>query len=153
MRGWLICAALVLAGCVSTPPAPETKAALAPPPVKDDTALLLTENRVSASVVPDHLMGNKALPGGSLGEYAAGQKKYQLFVLETGSAQDAAILLLDYKGTLTDSAYIAYMGGYSGADSGKPVFVFAKGKYLAGVVGLAPDAADPIARQLAARIR
>jgi hypothetical protein len=154
MRTWLIFAALVLAGCGSTAPVPETKAAApAPPPVKDDTALLLTENRVSASVVPDHLLGNKVLPGGSFGEYAAGQKKYQLFVLQTGSAQDAAILLLDYKGTLTDSAYIAYMGGYSGADGGKPVFVFAKGKYLAGVAGLVPGAADPIARQLAARIR
>jgi len=44
------------------------------------------------------------------------------------------------------------MGGYFGTDAGGPVYVFAKAKYLAGVVGLAEDRADPIARQLAARL-
>jgi hypothetical protein len=32
------------------------------------------------------------------------------------------------------------------------LYCFAKGKYLAGVVGLDKDKADPIARQLAARL-
>jgi hypothetical protein len=62
-------------------------------------------------------------------------------------------LLLDLKTTLVDPAYIASMGGYFGTDSGKPVYVFAKNKYLAGITGLAEDLADPIARQLAARLR
>jgi hypothetical protein len=44
------------------------------------------------------------------------------------------------------------MGGYFGTDAGKPVYVFAKLKYLAGVVGLPEDLADPVARQLAARL-
>ena len=85
----LVVVALLTVACGSAPvPAPEKKAAT----VRDDTALLLTDNRTSAAVVPDHLLGNKALPGGSLGEYEVTGKKYQLFIVETASAQDAAIL-------------------------------------------------------------
>jgi hypothetical protein len=149
MRG-VVFIAVVLAGCSS---APEKKAeAPAPPPVKDNTAQLLPLNRTSAKVVPDHLLGKTALPGGTIGDYDTDGMKYQLFVIESDSAQDAAILLLDLKATLKDPAYIAYMGGYFGTDAGGPVYVFAKAKYLAGVVGLAEDRADPIARQLAARL-
>jgi hypothetical protein len=151
MRGWALIGVIALAGCSS---APEKKAeAPAPPPrVKDNTAQLLPLNRTSAKVVPDHLLGKSALPGGTIGDYDAAGLKYQLFIIETDSAQDAAILLLDLKATLKDPAYIAYMGGYFGTDANGPVYVFAKAKYLAGVVGLSEDRADPIARQLAARL-
>jgi hypothetical protein len=150
MRGLLLIALAALAGCSS---APEKKAEAPPPaPVKDNTAQLLPLNRTSAKVVPNHLLGKDALPGGTIGEYDAAGLKYQLFIIETDSAQDAAILLLDLKATLKDPAYIAYMGGYFGTDASGPVYVFAKAKYLAGVVGLAEDRADPIARQLAARL-
>jgi hypothetical protein len=44
------------------------------------------------------------------------------------------------------------MGGYFGTDASGPVYVFAKGKYLAGGTGLSKDLADPIARQLAVRL-
>jgi hypothetical protein len=147
-RAWI--GVIALAGCSSTP---EKKAeASAPPPVKDNTAQLLPLNRTSAKVVPDHLLGKTALPGGTIGEYDAAGLKYQLFIIETDSAQTAAILLLDLKATLKDPAYIAYMGGYFGTDANGAVYVFAKTKYLAGVVGLSEDRADPIARQLAARL-
>jgi hypothetical protein len=150
MRGLLWVALFTLAGCGS---APEKRAeAPPPPPVKDNTAHLLPLNRTSAKVVPSHLLGKDALPGGTIGEYDADGLKYQLFIIETDSAQTAAILLLDLKATLKDPAYIAYMGGYYGTDAGGPVYVFAKAKYLAGVVGLAEDRADPIARQLAAQL-
>jgi hypothetical protein len=133
-------------------------AAPAPTPVKDNTALLLPDHQKSATVVQEHVLGNKALPGGSVGEYETGSQKYQLFVIETASAQDAAILLLDWKGTLTNPEFDSGFGGYfgtesGGADAGKPVFAFAKGKYLAGVAGLERKAADPVARLLAAHIR
>jgi hypothetical protein len=150
MRWWMWIGVLVLAGCGS---APEKKAeAPAAPPVKDNTAQLLPLNRTGAKVVPDHLLGKSALPGGTIGDYDAAGLKYQLFIIETDSAQSAAILLLDLKATLKDPAYIAYMGGYFGTDANGPVYVFAKAKYLAGVVGLSEDRADPIARQLAARL-
>jgi hypothetical protein len=150
MRAFAFIAALVLAGCGS---APEKKAAAPPPPpVKDNTAQLLPLNRTSAKIVPNHLLGKDVLPGGTLGEYDEHGTKYQLFIIETASAQDAAILLLDLKAALKDPAYIAYMGGYFGTDANGPVYEFAKGKYLAGVTGLSEDRADPIARQLAVRL-
>ena len=156
MRGWLVGVGLVLVGCSSAPAPPKAETRVEPAPVRDNTALLLTENRVSASVVPDHVLGNKALPGGSIGEYASGKDKYQLFVIETASAQDAAILLLDWKATLTNPEFDAGFGGYFGLDAGnqggKPVFAFAKGKYLTGVAGLERTKADPVARLLAARV-
>jgi hypothetical protein len=146
-------AGIFLAGCSSVPPPQkQAEAPPPPPPVKDDTGLLLAENRVSAAVVNDHLFGKQVLPGGTLGEYENHGKKYQIFIMETTSSQNAAILLLDFKTTLMDAAYIAYMGGYFGTDAGKPVYVFAKLQYLAGVAGLPQDLADPIARQLAARL-
>lgn len=153
MRWVLAIAALVASlsgGCSSAP----AKKATAPPapPVKDDTALLSPLNRTGARIVPDHLLGKAAMPGGTIGDYEEDGRKYQLFIIETASVQDAAILLLDLKVSLTDPAYIAYMGGYFGTDAGKPVYVFAKLKYLAGVVGLPEDLADPVARQFAARL-
>jgi hypothetical protein len=150
MRCLLLIAALAVTGCSSPP---EKKAAAPPPPpVTDDTRLLLALNRTDARVVLDHLLGKSALPGGTIGDYDANGTKYQLFIIETTSNQDAAILLLDLKVTLKDPAYIASMGGYFGTDSGTPFYTFAKLKYLAGVVGLPEDKADPIARQLAARL-
>jgi hypothetical protein len=148
---WLLFAALFLAACSS----PEKKAAAPPPPVKDDRLLLLPTHQTAAHLVPDHLLGKTALPGGTLGDYDDAGKKYQLFIIETETPQDAAFLLVDFKPLLKDPAYIAYMGGYFGPDAanGAPVWVFAKSKYLAGVVGLAKDPADAIARELAARLK
>jgi hypothetical protein len=157
MRWVFLVAALMGCLTVGCSSAPEKKAAAPPgrpvkPPVKDDTALLLLLNRTGARIVPDHLLGKTAMPGGTIGDYEEDGRKYQLFIIETASAQGAAILLLDLKVSLTDPAYIAYMGGYFGMDAGKAVYVFAKLKYLAGVVGLPEDLADPVARQLAARL-
>ena len=152
MRTLVIAFALSLAACSSVP---EKKAEVVPPPpsaVKDHRMLLLAEHQTSAAVVPNHLLDNKTLPGGSLGEYEAGGKKYQLFVIEAAGNQEAAFVMLDFKGTLKDPDYIAYMGGYFGMLDTKPVYVFAKKQFFAGVVGLPRDAADPIARQLAAKL-
>ncbi|HWF08269.1 MAG TPA: hypothetical protein VG297_07385 [Bryobacteraceae bacterium] len=151
MRMLAACCAVALVAC-SSAPEKKAEAPAAAPPVKDNTAQLLPLNRTSAKVVPEHLLGKSALPGGTLGEYDEGGTKYRLFIIETASAQDAAILLLDLKATLKDPAYIAYMGGYFGTDASGPVYTFARGKYLAGVTGLSEDKADPIARQLAARL-
>lgn len=152
MRAALLLAALWLSACGSAP-APEKKAAAPPPaPVKDNTALLLTANRTAAQVVPDHVLGIAAMPGGTVGDYADHGKMYRLFIVETDSPDSAAFLLLDMKAAMTNPAYIAYMGGYFGMREGKGLYVFAKGKFLAGVTGLDRDPADPIARELAARL-
>ena len=151
---WLLSIAAILLTACSSAPAPEKKTAAppSPPPVKDHTSLLLSDHRTGAEVVPDHVLGIAAMPGGSVGDYADGGRKYQMFIIDTQTAQDAAFLLLDMKGALTNPAYIAYMGGYFGTNANKPVYVFAKLNYLAGVVGLDREKADPIARELAARL-
>ena len=151
MRALLAVMAIVLVGC-SSEPVHKAETTPAPPKVKDDTSKLLQANLVAAEVVPDHILKNSALPGGTLGHYKAGGKEYQMFIIETGTAQDAAILLIDMKPTLKDAEYIAYMGGYFGTDANGPVYVFAKKQYLAGITGLPRDKADPIARELAARL-
>ncbi len=155
MRRALAIAALWLTACNSAPaPAPDTKAAAPPPaPVKDDTALLLDAHRTAAQVVPDHILGIAAMPGGSIGDYDDHGKKYQVFIVEADSPDNAAFLLLDMKAAMTNPAYLAQMGGYFGTRDGKGLYVFAKAKYLAGVVGLDKDAADPIAREQAAQLR
>jgi hypothetical protein len=156
MRTILIAVAVVLAGCgSSSTPAPEkaeTKAVPAPAPApKNNSVFLPAENQTRVLVMPAPLLDNKVLPGGTVGDYA-GPTPYQLFIVETDSPQDAAILLLDWKGTLTNADFDAGFGGYFGTDNGKPVFGFTKGKYLMGVSGLDHKAADPIARVLAARV-
>jgi hypothetical protein len=137
----------------SSPPSPAAKTEEAPPTVKDDTALLPLTGRKSAQVIPNHLLGINALPGGTLGDYEAHGKKYQVFIIEADSNQKAAFLDTDLRDALKDPEYIAYMGGYFGEHNGTPIYGFAKLQYLAGVVGLPKDEADPIARQLAARLR
>jgi len=152
MRSFVILAALSLAACSSAPEKKAEAPPAAPPKVRDDTSLLLSANRTGAKVVPDHLLGIDKLPGGTIGEYEAAGQKYQLFVTESDTIQDAALQLLDARGAMKDPEYISYMGGYFGATGSGALYVFAKTRYLAGVVGLSKDKADPIARQLAAQL-
>ena len=93
------------------------------------------------------------MPGGTLGDYAQGSRKYQLFIIETDNVQDAALLLLDMKSALQNAEYLPNFGGYFGSMGTQPVFVFAKLRYLAGVAGLSQKDADTVARTLAARLR
>jgi hypothetical protein len=144
--------ALSTTGCGSSSPPTAAKTEPAPPPVKDNISLLPGEGRISAQVVPNHLLDIAALPGGTLGDYKVGKKKYQLFIIEADSNQKAAFMDTDLRDALKSPEYIAYMGGYFGERNGTPIYGFAKLQYLAGVVGLPKDEADPIARQLAARL-
>lgn len=148
---------IALAGCSSAPEPAQTTAppatAPAPPPVPDHTSLFPDAGKVSAAVVPDHLLGMQKMPGGSLAEYEVKGKKYSMFVIDTDSNQSAAFLMLDMKAAMAkDPEYISWMGGYFGMYGDKPLYCFAKLHYLAGIVGLPEDKADPIARGLAAQL-
>jgi hypothetical protein len=103
-------------------------------------------------LVPDHLLGKDFMPGGNLADYKSAAGEYQLFLLEAADARAAAFMLLDWKTAMPESKYLAHMGGYAGTDQGKPIYIFAKGPYLAGIVGLPEDKADPEARRFAARL-
>jgi hypothetical protein len=120
--------------------------------VKVHTSLFPEAGKVSAVIVPDHMLDMKALPGGSLAEYDVKGKKYREFIIDTDSSQTAAFMMLDVKSQLKDPQYISWMGGYFGMYGDKPVYCFSKLHYVAGVVGLVEDKADPIARTLAAQL-
>ena len=160
MRKTILLAAFSLIGfaaCSSAPEPVATKAppatAPAPPHVPDHTSLFPDAGKVSASVVPDHILDMKAMPGGSLAEYDVKGKKYQMFIIDTDSGQKAAFMMLDMRDELQKSPeYIAYMGGYFGMYGDKPFYCFAKLHYLAGIVGLPKANADPLARDLAAQL-
>ena len=92
------------------------------------------------------------MPGGNLADYKTKDGEYQIFLLKAADSQKAAFILLDWKTAMPDAKYLAHMGGYYGMDAGKPVYVFSKGPYLAGFVGLVDDKADPEARRLATKL-
>jgi hypothetical protein len=105
--------------------------------------------RTAIKEVPNHLFNNSALPPGILADYDG----YQLFLIRTANNQRAAFTLMDYKKLLQGPKYLPNMGGYFGADSThRPNYVFAKGPFVAGVIGLDEAKADPIARTFAGRI-
>jgi hypothetical protein len=105
--------------------------------------------RAAIREVPNHLFNNPALPPGILADYEG----YQLFLIRAANNQKAAFLLLDYKKLLQAPKYLPNMGGFYGTDSAhRPNYVFAKGPFLAGVIGLSEVKADPVARTFAGRI-
>ncbi|HKW97826.1 MAG TPA: hypothetical protein VJN43_08825 [Bryobacteraceae bacterium] len=103
-------------------------------------------------LVDDHLLGKDFLPGGNLAEYRSKGKTYQQFLIHAKSPEDAALLLFDFKNHLRDAKFLAHMGGYFGMDGAQPVYIFPKGPFLAGLVGLPEKEADPLARQFAAHL-
>ncbi|MCX7602486.1 MAG: hypothetical protein N2036_00275 [Bryobacteraceae bacterium] len=145
---------LLLASCGG--PAPEKKAA-APPPKKrpavaDYTHRFPAADRIEAKVVEDHILGKDFLPGGNMARYRKGKQEYEMFLIRASVPEAAALMLIDYKKRLENPKIIAHFGGYYGKDGDRMVFVFAKGPWFAGVVGLPEKEADLAARDLAARL-
>ena len=68
------------------------------------------------------------------------------------TATDAAIALANWEMTLQGAQLVPSFGGYFGTDAGRPLFVFPKDTWLAGVVGLPQKQADLQARVLASRL-
>ncbi len=87
-----------------------------------------------------------------MARYKKGKKEYEMFVAKLANATDAAILLPDWRKALVDSKLVPSFGGYFGQDAGRPVFVFVKGAWIAGIAGLAEKEADLEARTLAAHL-
>jgi hypothetical protein len=148
-----------LTGCSAPAPQPEFKNR-SDAPVRDRTVTVRDQSRMlppkglrHSGIVMDHVAGIPKLPGGTVGDYANGSRTYQIFIVDAETNQQAAFLLLDAKGVLQNSEYLSSFGGYFGQESGRPVFVFAKERYLTGIVGLPQAEADPIARILASRLK
>ena len=112
-------------------------------------------NLVGTKIVDKQLMGKPFMPGGTLASYKKGKIAYNMFLAKLPAPADAAFLLLDWKKALTGAHLVPSFGGYFGSDdhdAGRPVFVFAKGAWIAGVVGLPEKDADLQARGLAAHL-
>lgn len=149
----------LLAGLVScSGPAPEKTAPVAAvkPAAHEAPVDLATKfalaGQTRMQLVPDHLLGKDFMPGGNLADYKTALGKYQMFLLKMPDPQKAAFLLLDWKTAMPDAKYLAHMGGYFGMDQGKPIYVFTKGPYMAGLVGLSEEKADPEMRRFAAKL-
>jgi len=148
----LLLPALLLFGCAS-----ETKPAAAPAVAKkavkpsNESRYFPVANRVTTRLVEDHLLGHDFLPGGNIAHYKAGKQEYDLILIKTKSATEAAVLLLDYKNKLESPKLIAHFGGYFGKDGEKPAFLFAKNEWFCGIIGLPMAEADTLARDFAIR--
>ncbi len=153
---WILGAALLAAGCGSAPESRNEAEAPKPAPKAglpfDETLKFPSRDRVDVKVYAAPLLGKSFLPGGNVAHYKRGKKEWDLFLVKASDAGAAALLLLDYKKQMTDTRVIAHFGGFAGSDGGTPAFVFAKGRWLAGVRGLPEKEADAAAREFAARI-
>jgi len=103
-------------------------------------------------LIPDHLLGKEFMPGGNLADYKTQDGVFQEFLLEGADPKTAAYVLLDWKAAMPDAKYLAHMGGYFGTDNGKPVYVFTKGPFIVGIIGLSEEKADAEGRRFAARL-
>ncbi|HKD08047.1 MAG TPA: hypothetical protein VKB79_19255 [Bryobacteraceae bacterium] len=131
-------------------PTPPTQTAGA---IHDLSRMLPSKGLKHSGIVMDQVFGISKLPGGTVGDYESGGKKYRIFIIDARANQDAAFMLLDAKSALKNPEYLASFGGYFGQNGTEPVFVFAKQRYLAGIGGLPKDQADPLARTLASKLQ
>jgi len=156
MRTLAVVALCVFAACGGAPDSQTAaKKKAAPPPAekpRDLSHRLPKTDRVSHELVTGHMLGKEFLPGGNLAEYEKDGKKYQVFLIETKSPDQAAFLMYDYKAVLEDSKFLAHMGGFFGHERETPVLVFPKKHYLIGIVGLPQEEADMAGRGVASRI-
>ncbi len=141
---------LALVSCGEGPTRSTRAEKAAEKPPADESALFPLTGLAGSKVVAGHLLGKSFLPGGTIADY---EKGYRLFAIREASAQKASFTLLDFKKDLTTPKYLAHMGGFFGMDRDKPLYVFAKGPVIAGVIGLPYERADIVARQFAAKIR
>jgi hypothetical protein len=146
--------ATLLVSCGSAPnsPAPTAPAKAEAPKPSDESRHLPKANLVESKVVDKELLGKKFMPGGTLGHYKKGKVEYDIFIAKLPTALDAAILLPDWNKALTGSKLVPSFGGYFGLDAGRPVFVFSKQAWIAGIGGLPEKDVDALARTLASQL-
>ena len=152
MSRFLVASLIFFAGGCGGSSSPPAAAVVVKPHAapSDQSRWMPVSGRLAVEMFADHMNGKAYLPGGTTGHY----KTYDLWLVQAGTPTGAAVMLLDYKKDLAGAKLVPSFGGYFGEDSGgKPVFVFTKGSWLAGVNGLPQAEADAVARPFAALIR
>lgn len=166
LTGVLVAAAVLVACGGDTQPAASSapaKQAESPKPKEkpsDESRRFPTANLAGTEIFDRQLMGKAFMPGGTIAHYVVhhgtGKVEYDLFAARLADANAAAFLLPDWREALSDGKAAAQLvpsfGGYFGSDAGRPVFVFSRGAWIAGVAGLPLKDADAEARTLAARL-
>jgi hypothetical protein len=153
MRTPTVAALVVLLSSCDSNPAPATKAEpprqVETPKPSDESRRFPKTNLVDTVVVEKQLLGKPFMPGGTLAQYKKGHTDFDMFIAKTASPTDAALILPDWRKALPDSKFVPSFGGYFGHDDGRPIFVFTKGAWIAGIAGLPQKDADAEARKLA----
>jgi hypothetical protein len=147
---------VILVSCSSTseqrPKQAETAQPVTAARPGDESRRLPQANLISSEVVDSQLLGKVFMPGGTIARYRKGKAEYQMFVARAANASAAAVILSQWRSTISNPQFVASFGGYFGTDGSAQVFVFTKGEWIAGVVGLDREQADAVARLLAARL-
>jgi hypothetical protein len=146
---------MLLTSCNSKPvepPKPVETPKPEAPRATDESRRFPKANLVGTIFIEKQLFGKPFMPGGTQAHYKKGKTEYDMFIGKAASANDAAVILPDWRALLTDAKLIPSFGGYFGKDGGRPVFVFTKGAWIAGVAGLNQKEADQAARKLAAAL-
>ncbi|HVO98273.1 MAG TPA: hypothetical protein VMT15_09420 [Bryobacteraceae bacterium] len=150
----VITLAILLAACDSKPvasEAPKAAPAAAPKP-SDESRRFPKDDQIGSVVVDKELLGKPFMPGGTLVKYRKGKAGYDMFAAKMANPAEAALILPDWRKALTDPKLVPSFGAYYGLDAGRPVFVFSKGPWIAGIAGLSQKDADAAARKLAAAL-
>ena len=113
-------------------------------PAADDARYFPAKDRVTVQPIADHILGPTLPPGGTLAYYHGAKKNYELILIHLPTPEKAAFFLLDVKKAMTNPKYLPNLGGFQSFKDSEPFYAFAKGPYLAAVINLDPDAADPI---------
>jgi hypothetical protein len=128
---------------------PRKAAAVAP---ADETRRFPMDGRETVEPMAGPLFGKDFLPGGNIATYKKGSKTWKQFVIKNEEPGQTAVLLGRMKDALKDPKFVAHMGGYFGMYGDEPFFVFPKGRWLAGTVGLPEKEADTAGRTMALRL-
>ena len=140
------CGPVPQAEVAKTPSLPDLRQAIA------EDVRFPSQNRKSMAVVQQPMLGLAYLAAGNLAEYDTGNKQYRLMLIHCRSAQQAGSYIFDIKSQMKEPKFVASYGGYFSQTAAGPLFVFAKGSYIAGIVGLSEDDAVQTGKDFAARI-
>jgi hypothetical protein len=114
---------------------------------KDESDLFPSAGRLATQVYPDHMMNKQFLPGGTMAEFQGDKGEYREFLVHLANGRNASFLLQDYKQSLRNTTELPDKAALFGTDDGQPTYVFVRGPYLAGIVGLPEDQARAVAKE------
>jgi hypothetical protein len=152
---WSVWLMVGFMSCGSNPPAEVAKKPALPdlPRAIAEDVRFPSLNRKSVVVVAAPMFGLDFLGAGNVAEYETGKQKYKLLLIRCRNATQAGSYIFDIKNQMSAPKFVASYGGYfDGATGAGPLFIFAKGSYIGGILGLSEEEAIQAGKEFAARI-